>query len=190
MHTAARHGLLGSVWVALVVAPGWTHAQTLTQEEALRLAFPAPAAVERETAFLTAEQTGDVGRISGQTDFEQRVVTYYVGTLHGTRLGAAYFDVHRVRTLPEVLMVVVTPDDTIERIEVLRFSEPPNYRAPEGWLASFRGWALTDGLSLKRDIVNVTGATLTARAVTDASRRVLALHSVIQPFGRPRSVER
>jgi Na+-translocating ferredoxin:NAD+ oxidoreductase RnfG subunit len=38
---------------------------------------------------------------------------------------------------------------------------------------------LDDGLSLKGGIVAITGATLTANAVTDAARRVLALRQVI-----------
>ena len=40
-----------------------------------------------------------------------------------------------------------------------------------------------DELSMKRGIRAVTGATLTARATTDAARRVLAVHKVIQSAG-------
>lgn len=81
-------------------------------------------------------------------------------------------------------MIVVKPDGRVERIEVLKFSEPPEYRAPNGWLKQFEGKALSDELSLKGTIVNITGATLTSRAVTEATRRVLALHRVIRPFER------
>ena len=38
---------------------------------------------------------------------------------------------------------------------------------------------MNDELSMKRGIRAVTGATLTARATTDAARRVLALHHVL-----------
>ncbi|MDH3816392.1 MAG: hypothetical protein OEV48_17995 [Acidobacteriota bacterium] len=37
---------------------------------------------------------------------------------------------------------------------------------------------MDDELALKRDIRPVTGATLTARATTEAVRRVLAIHAV------------
>jgi hypothetical protein len=110
-------------------------------------------------------------------------VTYYVGARDGRPLGAAYFDVHRVRTLPEVLMIVVTPDERIERIEVLKFAEPPEYHATPAWIDQFKGRPLSDDLSLKAAIRNMTGASLTSQAVTRAARRVLALHHVIQPFG-------
>jgi hypothetical protein len=98
-------------------------------------------------------------------------------------VGVAYFDAHPVRTLPEVLMVVVDPDARVRRVEVVRFSEPPEYMAPDGWIEQFHGRALDPELSLKGDIANVTGATLTAMAVTASVRRVLATHAIIRPLG-------
>lgn len=48
----------------------------------------------------------------------------------------------------------------------------------EEWYHQCDGEDLDDDLSLKRDIRPVTGATLTARATTEAVRRVLAIHQV------------
>lgn len=157
----------------------------LTQSEALRLAFPEPARVERRTAFLTDAQVQRARELAGpDASIVERVVTYYVGKRDEEVLGVAYFDAHTVRTLPEVLMFVVTPDARIERIEVLRFLEPPEYMAPSGWLDQFEGREGAD-LSAKGAIVNVTGATLTSRAVTEAARRILALHGAILPLAAP-----
>ena len=153
----------------------------MTRDEALRLAFP-DAELERRTAFLTDEEVARAEREAGEgVEVDRRVVNYYVATRGCRPVGVAYFDAHRVRTLEEVLMVVVDPDDRIERVEVLRFSEPPDYLAPEGWLDQLDGKALSAELSLKGDVVNMTGATLTSRAVVAAARRVLALHRVIAP---------
>ena len=156
----------------------------LTQQQALRLAFPEPAVIERRTAFLNEGQLERVRELAGSdVSVDDRVITYYLGERSGRPLGVAYFDVHRVRTLPEVLMIVVDPDGEIERIEVLKFSEPPEYEAPAGWLDQFDGKDLSDGLSTKGSIVNITGATLTSRAVSRAARRALALNEVIRPLG-------
>lgn len=180
---AAPVRLASAAWVfaALGLLADGASAQTfLTQEEALRLAFPPPAAVERETAFLDAEGLALARRLAGDAELESGIVTYYVGRNGEQVLGYAYFDVHRVRTLPEVLMVVVTPAGAVDRVEVLKFSEPREYLAPERWLAQFEGRPLGPKLSTKGGIVNITGGTLTSRAVTRAVRRVLALHAVIR----------
>lgn len=159
-------------------------AQGLSQAEALRLAFGS-ALVERKTAYLDDAMLARAKSLAGAgVDVTQRVVTYYRGVRGGTVTGIAYFDTHRVRTLSEVLMVVVGPGGEVQRIEVLRFAEPQEYKASERWLDQFENKTLTPALSVKRDIVNMTGATLTSTAVTRAARRVLALHEVIQPFGR------
>jgi len=158
----------------------------LTQDEALRLAFPPPLSIERRTAFLETEELARARGLAGQdAEIERSVVTYYVGVDSGRVGGYAYFDAHVVRTLAEVLMIVVTPEGAVSRIEVLRFSEPPEYRAPEGWLATFGDHTLTDALSLKGSIINMTGATLTSRAVTRAVRRVLALHQIVREREQP-----
>jgi len=169
-------------WLAASAGP--LHAQVLlTQEQALALAVPAPAEVERRTAFLSEEQLAEVGRLADPAGKAERsVVSYYVGTEAGRPLGAAYFDAHRVRTLQEVLMVVVDPEGRVARIEVLGFAEPPEYMAPDGWLQLFRGRGLEESTSTRGDIPVITGATLTAHATSDAVRRSLALHQVIRPF--------
>lgn len=184
MRPAVVVAVVGAL-VATAAAPSPARAQLfLTQEEALRLAFPEPAEIERRTAYLGDEELARARERAGPgVEVDRGVVTYYVGSRAGEPVGAAYFDAHRVRTLPEVLMVVVGPDDRIRRIEVLKFSEPPDYLAPGEWIEQLEGRALTGELSLKGDVVNMTGATLTSRAITGAARRVLALHEVIRPFG-------
>lgn len=178
--------LLAAGCGAAALSPAGAAQLRLTRDEALRLAFPPPAEIERRTAFLTEEQVEQARELAGDgVEVEDRVVTYYVGVRDGRAIGVAYFDAHRVRTLQEVVMIVVSPQDRIERIEILRFSEPPEYRAPNGWLEQFKGRPLDADLAMKGAIVNITGATLTARAVTRAARRVLALHRVITPVASP-----
>lgn len=149
----------------------------VTQEEALRLAFPG-ASVERRSVFLTEAEVAEVARLSGGPR-TSALAAAYVATKDGKLVGTAYFDTHLVRTLPETVMVVVSPAGTIARIEVLSFSEPEEYLPREHWYAQFPGKALDDELSVKRGIRPVSGATLTARATTEAARRVLALHQVV-----------
>lgn len=175
---------MAGVAAVLASAPPPAPAQVLlTQDEALRLAFPEPAEIERRTAYLDEAQ---LDRIAEEADveLESTVVSYYVGRTEEGPTGAAYFDVHRVRTLPEVLMIVVDPEGRVARIEVLRFAEPPEYKAPEGWLERFEGRGLDGDLAGKNAVAGMTGATLTSRAVTDAVRRTLALHGFLEPLAR------
>jgi hypothetical protein len=170
----------------LIASSGWAQ-DRLTQEEALRLAFPVPATIERRTAYLDDRQFAAATSLAGpEVEITQRVVTYYVGMDRENPLGAAYFDGHIVRSKSQVVMVLIDPQGRVRRVEVLRFDEPPEYRAPVRWMDQLKGRSLSPALSLKGEIMNLTGASLTSRALVRATRRMLALHQVINPFGPAR----
>lgn len=170
-------GFLGSV--ALVAAgPAASARVLLSQEEALALAFP-NCQIERTTLYLSAEETRQAAKLADEEDAPSAVGFAYRATCEGAPAGTAYFDHHRVRTLAETVMVVITPEGTVARVEVLAFDEPAEYQPRAAWYGQFAGRALDDELRLKAAIRPVTGATLTARATTSAVRRVLALHRVI-----------
>lgn len=153
----------------------------MTVEEALGLAFP-DCEIEREAIFLTGEEMSTAGELARRPRARALVVRY-VARKDGALIGTAYFDTHQVRTLDETIMVVVRPDGTIGRVEVISFAEPPDYLPREGWYRQFDGRLLDGELEIDRGIRAVTGATLTAQATTSAARRVLGVHKVIESRG-------
>ncbi len=151
----------------------------MTQQQALAGAFPAGTKVTRQALFLSPEQARAAQKESG-IEFSDRMIVRYAGTsAAGAVLGYAYFDTHQVRTLPETVMVVVGADGKVQKIDILSFDEPPDYLPKQRWIDQFRGRRLDDDLSLKRAIRPITGASLTGRAIVNASRKVLALHHVL-----------
>ncbi len=174
----SRGPRLAQLVVLAVLGQSPAHAVVVQgQQEALQEAFP-DASVERHTAFLDDRQVEQVRELGG-TEPSSRVITYYRGVRDGELVGTAYFDTHRVRTLPEVLMIVVGADAAVLRVAVLSFLEPRDYLPGERWFEQFHGRKLGEGLALKREIRGITGATLSSRAATEAVRRVLALHQIL-----------
>jgi hypothetical protein len=70
-------------------------------------------------------------------------------------------------------------------VEVVQFHEPEEYAAPGAWTKQLQGKALSPALSLKAEIRPLSGASLTASALVEASRRCLALFSVVYPKSPP-----
>lgn len=153
----------------------------LTTQEALELAF-GEAEVRRSTIYLTAPELKRAKKLA-KVPVRSAIVYAYSAYRNGELIGMAYFDTHKVRTLGETLMVVIDPKQRVQRLELLSFNEPPDYVPPTRWYGQFLNKKLDDDLNLKRDIRGVTGATLSARATTQAVRRVLALHGVLQERG-------
>jgi hypothetical protein len=150
----------------------------MTQQQALASAFPAGTKVERKAFFPTAEQLVAAKKESG-VEFDDKMIVRYAGVKDGRVAGYAYFDTHRVRTLPETIMVVVTPEGRVDKVEILSFDEPADYFPRPRWFDQFRGKKLDSDLSLRGAIHPISGASLTARAIVNASRKILALHHVL-----------
>src|SRR3954451_7109311 len=129
--------LVAQVWAALALGAAAQAKVLLTQEEALRLAFPG-ARVEARNAFLTEEQRRAAKALSGEEELPSALVRYYAATIEGRAAGEAYFDTHIVRTMSETVMVVVSPDARIARVEVLSFSEPEEYLPRPRWYEQFQ----------------------------------------------------
>ena len=161
--------------VLLIIVAASADARVLmTQEQALATAFPAPLTTARQKFFLTPEQLA-AARTERGVDFDDRLVVRYAAS-DGR---VAYFDTHRVRTEPETVMVVVNPDASVERVEILAFNEPTDYFPKRRWLDQLLHRKLDKELALNRAVRPITGASLTGRALVNATRKVLALHHVL-----------
>ncbi len=149
----------------------------MKQEEALHLAFPNGETVERQTLFLTEAQVAEIQK-AARSKVESQLVVYYRARRAEKVAGYAFFETTIVRTRPATMMVVITPDSTVRLVELLSFYEPQDYLPAPRWLALFHSRTLTDNLWPKRDIHNITGATLSVQAITLAVRRMLATYIV------------
>jgi hypothetical protein len=172
-----RRNLRWILYLAALAAGPVAAKVFLTADEALRLAFKG-CPVERKAVFLTADQLARARQLAG-SEIKSALVNPYHAACDGKDAGTAYFDAHVVRTLPETLMVVVDPQGKVSRVEVLSFAEPEDYLPPGRWYGQFLGNGLSDELALGHRIRGVTGASLTARATTEAVRRVLAIHQAL-----------
>jgi len=162
---------------ALILMAGAALVQALpAQHEALTMAFPGATFVRREF-YPTPAQAAQAEALCG-AKLPGLWNVAYEAWQDGRLQGVAFFDTHRVRTENATAMVAVGTDGRLRRVEAVAFREPPEYAPKVAWLAQFQGHGLDAELSLKRAIRPLSGATLTANALLDASRRGLALWKV------------
>jgi hypothetical protein len=151
--------------------------------EALRAAFPEAEKVEGKTFFLSDEQKKEVEELA-KAPLESKLLRVHIGMRGEKVLGYAFLDTSNVRTLPETLLVVVSPKGEVARLLVAAFYEPPEYEPPKRWLEQFDGERLSPELRVERGIHGIAGSTLSAHAVTSAVRRCLALYEVLLKEGQ------
>jgi len=168
---------LGVVVSWVVLSSPLAAADLITREEALAAAYPS-AAIEAERVFLTSEQVRKAAALSGN-EVPSALVARYVARRDRAVVGRAYVDTHVIRTKRESLLISLTPDGRVRRIDVTAFLEPREYQASEPWMRQYHDRPLDDDLGLQRAIRPIAGATLTALATNEAVRRVLAIDRVL-----------
>ena len=174
-----RRAAARCVAIACCSIAGTAAAKTYaTREVALRRVFGAEAQIERRTAFLTPAEI-DSARARAGAPIGAARVSYHEASRGDSLLGRAYLDTHRVRYEHETLLVVVSPTGETRQVEILAFDEPEDYLPPQRWLQTLTNRGLSRRLRPGDAVDAISGATLSARAATEAVRRVLALDRIL-----------
>lgn len=149
-----------------------------TRDSALARAFGRDARAEPRTVYLTEAQVDSIRHLA-RARYDSPRLTYWVASRRDSLAGYAYIDTHPVRSMLETVFVAVSPDGRVLRMDVLAFHEPEDYLPSRRWLDRLAGRTLSPRLRPGDQVDGISGATLSARAATEALRRVLALHAVL-----------
>jgi hypothetical protein len=167
--------------IVIFLFPVFLYSQVyLTKDEALKLYFPNSLSIERKTVFLTDEQVEKIQQ-RAKAKVESKIITYYIGKNQKNIDGYAFLETHTVRTMPETFIAVIDTNGSVLAVEILAFYEPEDYLPPKRWLALLKGKTINSDLWLKRGVQNIVGATLSAQAITEGLRRILATFEVAIP---------
>ncbi len=149
-----------------------------TRDEIPSLAFADADRVASQRFFLRAEQHARIEKLA-RAPLDSDLLTVYRGIRAGSTIGYAIVDSHLVRTLPEALLIVLSPEGAVTATHVLAFYEPSEYLPVAGWFEQFLGIHGRAPLRIGRDVAGITGSTLSSRAVAAALRRALAIYEVL-----------
>ena len=176
--TRRRAMIAGAAWCLLAAVTASAQPGLGSREEALAAVFPG-ATIDADRVYLSDAQAARIAELA-RGEMETKIIARYVATQGGRVVGRAYVDTHVVRTKRESLLISLGADGRVRRIDVTAFLEPPEYLAPEPWMRQYDAKPLGDDLAIQRAIRPIAGATLTARAVNAAVRRILALDRVLE----------
>jgi len=148
-----------------------------SRKQAVKIAFPTADKIDTVTLVLSKAEQAKLVRASGSL-IDSRIFSYYVGKKGGKVLGYAFIETHVVRTMPEAIMTVMTPQGTLEKVFILAFYEPQEYMPSALWLKQFIGKIIKSDIRLDRGIQSITGATLSCRAITKGVKKNLAFYKL------------
>jgi len=136
--------------------------------------------VASSNIILTPAQMSQLTKISEQK-VDSKLFRIYIAKNGDKTTGYGVLINKKVRTKSAVAVYLIGLDRKIKSVEIVAFHEPLDYLPAQTWLDVFDNKTSADTLKLNQDIPTTTGATLSARAVTDGARLALSLLEVVKP---------
>ena len=146
-----------------------------TEEEAAKVMFPESEKIRKETLPLTPEQKTLVEQTIGWK-FPETSFDVYIGETKGDIDGYAIVQNTIGKHRPITYMVAVDSEGEVINFEVLVYREGRgNEIARKRFNYQYEGKTVGDPVGINRDIINITGATMSVRSASAGVKRVLVL---------------
>lgn len=147
----------------------------LTEEEALKLMFPKSNKIRTEFIRLTAEKKNQIEERIGWK-FPEEGFEVYIGET-GTQVdGYALVQNTIGKHKPMTYMVGVDNKGQVSNVELLVFRESRGSEIRQKRFNSqYEGKTVLDPVRINKDVINISGATMSVRSMSAGIKRVLVL---------------
>ncbi len=151
----------------------------MTIDEALQVAFPESEKREAYVPSLSQEQARLV-LTTAHAKAKGKLDQVYIASSNGALDGIVFIDNAIGRTEYFTYACAVNARGQVKRIDVLTYREPVGSEIRgRSWLQRFNGKNATDKLTVKRDIPNINGASLSCKAMTERVRFLLVYFDLV-----------
>jgi len=147
----------------------------LTEEQALDLVFPECDEIVTDEFVMTPEEKSSLEKLLSRRLYEDGFRTY-IGRKNGAIQGYAIITEEIGKFHPFTFVVGVGTDGKITNIAVLIYRESRGGEiAKKRFLYQFMGKSFKNPIRINKDIINVTGATMSVQCMCAGVRKVLAV---------------
>ncbi|MDQ7055095.1 MAG: FMN-binding protein [Persephonella sp.] len=142
-------------------------------EEAIKELFPQHSYTKK--SFLLGKKEKALIEKQFKTKIRSSLFTVYIIKKDSSITAYSLLHSHRVRTKKETVLITMNKECQVLDLEIIAFYEPPEYIPPEKWLNLFKNASPEKLPFVKRNIPNITGATLSSRVITDSVRQAVGI---------------
>lgn len=147
----------------------------LSPEEAAKLMFPKSERIRHEQLTLTPAQKQMIENQIGWS-FPETTFDCFIGETKGNIDGWALTQNTIGKHKPMTYMVGVDPQGEVVNVEVLVYRESRGSEVrTKRFNYQYEGKTLHDPIRINRDIINISGATMSVRSMSAGVKRVLVL---------------
>lgn len=145
----------------------------VTPQDALKMTFGPAVEVSKKNLLLKSSEAEAVEK-RAKTALTSKIIRLYIAKTDSVK-GYGILLNRKVRTKNAAVLYLLEPDGTLKAAEIVTFKEPQEYLPSTEWMKQFADVNATDTLFVGGGVSVITGATLTARTVSDGARLAIEI---------------
>lgn len=144
--------------------------------DAMKQSFSSSAKIVKKNIMLKSNEAKSIQELS-KVKLKTKIFRTYKASKGGEILGYGVLINKKVRSKNAVVLYIISKDSILKSIEIIAFNEPHEYIPSKKWISQFKDVKTDQQLRVGRQIPTITGATMSARSITDGSRLAFAIYN-------------
>ena len=146
--------------------------------DAMKQSYGNEAVIVKKNILLSKVQASKIEK-SSKTKLDSKIFRVFKATKESKLLGYGILINKKVRSKNAVILYFISKDANLKSIEIIAFNEPLEYLPSDKWNSQFEDVPTDRMLRVSKEIPTITGATLSARSITDGSRVAFAFYNEV-----------
>ena len=147
-------------------------------DDVIRSSFTGVSTIEPKRIILTNKQFSQV-QSRAKAAVRTKIYRYYDIKSGTKRVGYAVLISRKVRAKKATVLYAFDNSGRLKFTEIMAFGEPPEYIPSKTWMSQLQNRDHTAILTVDKDIPTISGATLSARSITEGARVARAIYEIV-----------
>ncbi len=160
----------------LTISSIWAKSNVVDVESIIKENYTKDVSIKRDKIILSKKELDSIKQMA-KLPVKSKLYRYYKVESEGTVVAYAILISQKVRTKKATVLYFIE-NQKVKFIEILSFLEPKEYIPKDTWMSQFDDKNLTDEFKIGRDIPTISGATMSARSLSDGARLAIALYRI------------
>lgn len=159
---------------SLILIINMLNAKAISLANIFDASFGKGVTVLQKSMTLKSKEIKSIQKLA-KAKIDSKKIRFYLVKKSNKVLGYGVLLTQIVRTKKASILYLIDKRERIKSVEIVSFKEPLEYKPNGTWMRVFNGKKSTDNLVSGNGIPTISGATMSARAISDASRIALAI---------------
>lgn len=147
-------------------------------DEVIHSAFTNVSAIKAKRLILTSKQFSQI-KAKAKTSVTTKIYRYYSIMKASKQLGVGVLITRKVRSQKATVLYLFDKNANLKLTEIMAFSEPPEFIPSKIWMSQLQNQKASARLTVGKDIPTISGATLSARSVSEGARVARAIYQIV-----------